>query len=421
MIVHCAGCGTRFNLADGQVPPQGARVRCSKCHHRFQVMPDGSPGPAGAAEPGDSAAAQDVASEQAAQAAQQTALPTPEPEPEPEPEPARQRAEAARPDPDLDNPEFLFDATPEPEAPAPPPPPPPRDASQVMPPEGFQTGAHDPNTSGVSEPAAQPVSPELGAVDDGQDVRSQVFGLDPGEHLDGSHEGEPDADSAERPASISDAVQNASELAAELADWDDSPEDGAPVSETEPAVPPVVGPSEQDRATRLRAETGASLRPSHPAGMAVRASAIALGLLLCGAGLRVLVTHGTGTPPGPEVLRANGWMATEVEARHLRDELGRRVLVLQGNLIPEEPLAAPRLEATLLDAAGNPLPADAFSVLKRFERQELGPGVLSGWLADGAGPPPATGPVTGFTVLVPDPPGDARRFRVDLLPPLDAI
>jgi hypothetical protein len=155
--------------------------------------------------------------------------------------------------------------------------------------------------------------------------------------------------------------------------------------------------------------------------MVVRASAVALGLLLCSAGLRVLVTHGTGTPPGPEVVRANGWMATEVEARHLRDELGRRVLVLRGNLIPEGPQAAPRLETTLLDAAGNPLPIDAFAVLKRLERQELTPRVLSGWLANGAGPPPARGPVTGFTVLVPDPPGDARRFRVDLLPELDSI
>jgi hypothetical protein len=114
-------------------------------------------------------------------------------------------------------------------------------------------------------------------------------------------------------------------------------------------------------------------------------------------------------------------MATEVEARHLRDELGRRVLVLQGNLIPEGPQAAPRLEATLLDAAGNPLGADFFPVLRRFERRELGPRVLSAWLADENGPPPVRGPVTGFTVLVPDPPGDARRFRVHLLPPLDAI
>jgi predicted Zn finger-like uncharacterized protein len=37
MIIICPQCLTKFNLDDGRVPEGGAKVRCSKCQHIFQV------------------------------------------------------------------------------------------------------------------------------------------------------------------------------------------------------------------------------------------------------------------------------------------------------------------------------------------------------------------------------------------------
>ena len=38
MIITCPECMTKFNLDDGRVPAGGAKVRCSKCQHVFQVQ-----------------------------------------------------------------------------------------------------------------------------------------------------------------------------------------------------------------------------------------------------------------------------------------------------------------------------------------------------------------------------------------------
>jgi len=47
MIIICPQCLTKFNLDDGRVPDGGAKVRCSKCQHIFQVRqePLGQPAP----------------------------------------------------------------------------------------------------------------------------------------------------------------------------------------------------------------------------------------------------------------------------------------------------------------------------------------------------------------------------------------
>ena len=37
MIVTCQQCGTKFKLDDDLIPPQGIKVRCSKCQHVFVV------------------------------------------------------------------------------------------------------------------------------------------------------------------------------------------------------------------------------------------------------------------------------------------------------------------------------------------------------------------------------------------------
>ncbi len=41
IVVQCPGCSARFSLAKDRVPKKGARVRCSRCQHRFYVSPDG--------------------------------------------------------------------------------------------------------------------------------------------------------------------------------------------------------------------------------------------------------------------------------------------------------------------------------------------------------------------------------------------
>jgi predicted Zn finger-like uncharacterized protein len=38
MIITCASCLTKFSLDDSKIPPQGAKVRCSRCQHVFQVV-----------------------------------------------------------------------------------------------------------------------------------------------------------------------------------------------------------------------------------------------------------------------------------------------------------------------------------------------------------------------------------------------
>jgi predicted Zn finger-like uncharacterized protein len=42
MIVQCPSCEVRFNLQQDRIPEKGARVRCSKCQHRFFVARDGA-------------------------------------------------------------------------------------------------------------------------------------------------------------------------------------------------------------------------------------------------------------------------------------------------------------------------------------------------------------------------------------------
>jgi len=50
MIITCPQCLTKFNLDDGRVPAGGAKVRCSKCQHVFQVQKEPSQQPPPSAE-----------------------------------------------------------------------------------------------------------------------------------------------------------------------------------------------------------------------------------------------------------------------------------------------------------------------------------------------------------------------------------
>lgn len=50
MIITCPECLTKFKLDDGRVPAGGAKVRCSKCQHVFQVQKEPSQPPAPSVE-----------------------------------------------------------------------------------------------------------------------------------------------------------------------------------------------------------------------------------------------------------------------------------------------------------------------------------------------------------------------------------
>ena len=39
MIITCASCLTKFNLDDSRISQKGIKVRCSRCHHVFYVVP----------------------------------------------------------------------------------------------------------------------------------------------------------------------------------------------------------------------------------------------------------------------------------------------------------------------------------------------------------------------------------------------
>ncbi len=452
MVIECESCGTRFNLADGQVPAQGARVRCSKCHHRFHVMPEGK-APA-AAEPSDMPAlpADDtphpVRAPEAAPApppladdgldlagadeplADEPVAEAPEAEPEAElgvdtPPPAE--LAAADPDPPtqgalrdeaLDNPEFLFDAG--------------GKADPVLD-SGYELatpGAPDELTAPDPEQESDAIPAD---TDDADHVRAQAFGIEPSgasassdslELATSAPEPEPAApETAEpEPAAPADdpwAMDSSGEEESWASVLDDDDSGGSP-SEALAEAPAAPADATEDKPRRERppglTELDFGTASQRAAQTALRTAALAVGLLLVLGGLRVLITHGLGAAPGPQVIRANGWAASEIEAAQLRDAFGERVLVLRGTLVPEERQAPPTLGVTLLDALGNPLEARVLAYLERVEGAELNAEALTEWLRRGSAPRRATRPVAGFTVLVPDPPETASRFRLELLP-----
>lgn len=82
MILTCPDCATSYFVDEGRIPPQGRKVRCSACGHRWTAGPDGPTAEASAAEP-------PPAPGEAA----------PAPGPEPEPEPTAVESAAAEPEP----------------------------------------------------------------------------------------------------------------------------------------------------------------------------------------------------------------------------------------------------------------------------------------------------------------------------------
>jgi hypothetical protein len=181
------------------------------------------------------------------------------------------------------------------------------------------------------------------------------------------------------------------------------------------------GEAETPAAIRLEvpspaSQTEADLMGGRLTERLLRIAAIAAGLFLAVAGVSAMATHGLGHEPGPETLQGAGWVATDIEALQLRDASERLVLVLRGLLLPQGGGPPPVITARLLDDKGVAIGPPHRGVLMRLGKPELSPRAISAALAPGATfPDPGAKGTNGFTVLIPDPAPDARRFEIDLL------
>jgi hypothetical protein len=147
---------------------------------------------------------------------------------------------------------------------------------------------------------------------------------------------------------------------------------------------------------------------------ASRVGAVVVALLLAVGGVRAVSQHSLGPASGPDVVRGGGWAAEQIDSLQLRDAAGRRVVVVRGSLTSPSANVPPRVHAILLDAAGDPVGAPVEAHLERLSAAQLTPGALTKRLA--SHDPPAPGPSTGFTILIPEPPVAARRFDLRLEP-----
>ena len=421
MVVECEGCGTRFNLPDGQVPPGGARVRCSKCHHRFVVIPEGAPAP----EEDSSAHGKSGADE-----------------------------------PDLDNPEFIFDdddssAEDEDEdAPSP-------DLDQTMRTDSDDDSfaesddeeegddEDDEEDSAPSLPAPSgPAPSQVTATEAMELARSGEASDDPDSAQDGAQFGTGDGmlgtaapasetdptfgEQEQAPSPPASSGETASEMDSFGSDWDSDDDDDdadswdklldgdAPVGSRDEGA--SAGPTRQRTAparAKPAAPTPAPDDTPRLAGEIVdRASqvlAVAAGILLSIGGLRAVSQPSLGPTPGPEIVRGAGWAAEQIESAQLRDAAGRRVVVVRGTLgAPSGRTVPPRVRAILLDAAGDSLGSPIDAHLERLSAEQLTPDALSARISRGFAR--IEGSSRGFTILIPDPPIEARRFDLILEP-----
>jgi len=440
MVVVCEGCGTKFNLADGQVPAGGARVRCSKCHHRFVVTPSGAPPEAEAQAPVEAEAAQD----------------SPAP------------AEGVREEGSLDNPEFLFDDEEDgdeagDEA---------GDGGETQNPdleETFVSGDGSDSAANLGddeeevfgdEPDSAPSLPvqdyapdeqmsAAAAMESAPPVEGGGATGDTGEFgPEGMMLGSETPESEMPPFGSDDADLGAGDLgggpanapdaqddSAGLDDWnpdaDDDPMsswddlldgDGTPAAES--AAGPAEAPTPQSKPAARRA-TPTAPEPAEVedsprfstefVDRASRVGAVVAALLLAVGGVRAVSQHSLGPAQGPDVVRGGGWAAEQIDSLQLRDAAGRRVVVVRGSLTsPSARNVPPRVSVILLDAAGDPVGAPVEARLERLSAGQLTPGALTKRLA--SHDPPAPGPSTGFTILIPEPPVAARRFDLRLEP-----
>ncbi len=387
MVITCASCETRFQVADGRIPAKGAWVRCSRCHHRFLVTPssDGPP-----AEPGE----QDSAPPQ-----------TDEP--------------GASTETDLDNPQFLFDRA---------------EASSgvddsdddvmeisgsetPLPGQDYgQTGWQDPVDEPDESPSPVETSPSE-AVADSADLDEQSFA---GISADDAEIGpEPTTELGDEAASLPDLDDDGDSLES----WDTLASGKVPgLSPVGSADAPVGATTDISSIIPKRSRGASAYGEVTPRGpdlesFTLRVLAIVVALTLSAGGVRAVALHGMGEVGGPAAVDASGWQATEFQVHRLHDAAGRPVIVIRGKLFRNGREPVPDVQATLLDGSGRGLIEPTSALLVRLEDAELTPDSLSDQLAGYSQwtRTEARSTVQGFTVLVPDPPENARRFRLELL------
>lgn len=389
MVITCASCETRFQVADGRIPVKGAWVRCSRCHHRFLVTPSS-----------DADASQ------------------------PEYEDSALEESGGSTETDLDNPQFLFERNETPPAEA-------GDSVDSLQLEGTATPA---------PPRRERPSP------DGADLA--LGDEDPLAGLDAEIDEEREGDSFEALTpplgqdDLGSAEQSFAGIAADecptkgagkgpdlssLPDLDDEPDDSWDTM-TAMEVPSSAGSSAFDRAESAPKRESSAPSPAAPElsprradleSFTLRVLAVVVAVALSAGGVRAVALHGLGEVAGPETVESDGWQAAELEAYNLRDDSGRPVLVVRGKLYRNGRAAPPRVLATLLDPSGRPIGDATAAALVRLDDEELSPTALGqrlvgydDWVRSEI---PAI--VRGFTVLVPEPPLRARRYRLELVEP----
>jgi predicted Zn finger-like uncharacterized protein len=388
MIIVCDSCGARFHLADGRVGPRGAKVRCSNCHHSFQVAP-----PAKAAEVKPAARAQN----------------SPRPAPAEAKRAAAGRGREALGDPDLDNPEFLFD--PSDDTPGS------RSVPENVPfsrkapaPAGDVTQRHEPAAPESDDtPAARHAPTPLMGLDPEVSARQEELNRDAGrasESAAASSAGDatspfdfrhddfeatpvpgrepslvapPPRRAAAAPAS--DAFERDADgepdtlvrLAGEDIDEAISRWDGPvsrPAPRREPArgqrvevlrTPPAPAPPEQ----KLRPAPSADVEPDElprtvpipptepfptPLWLQLVIAVVGFGLI-ASAGRASLRPSFTASPRDFAV-EGQGWIAEHLSARPARDAAGDPVVEVEGSLRASSGVVLPGVRLTPLDASG---------------------------------------------------------------------
>lgn len=379
MVVVCERCKTRFRLDESRISKDGAKVRCSRCHHKFLVKHGSAPG--AASEAG---------------------------------RPENTAPRSPQEEPDLENPEFLLDRPPRARAVGGAPPAKPEGAplareeeadlfARESTPESQATERELHFGTSFERPAASDPSP--GAAEG------------PELELDLPPRPEPPPPSAPLPRPALTAPPEPRPAS----EWG-SQEATASASVELRSVPPST--PARVRKGKARAPTQAAVGAVPPLPRALGAAALAVGLALAFASLRSLALGALGAEAQPVTVRGAGWSTTALESFHVRDASGERVLVVRGRLAQEEPRPVPRVLGTLTADDGSPLGPEVAAGAEWLGDERLLPGrlseLLSGWAT--AAPPPvvradAGGRSAEFTLLFVEPAASARGVALRLEPP----
>ncbi|MEE8557311.1 MAG: zinc-ribbon domain-containing protein [Myxococcota bacterium] len=365
MIVVCEKCETRFRLDPSRIGREGAKVRCSRCKHRFHVkfeLPEVDP----------HSIAQDVVEDSS---------PTP-----------------SGNDADLDNPEFIHD--------------------KPLPSDQRRRGDWDADGTARSEGV-------LGL--DAEPKSESELELDFGSVPDFSRaDPEPEA-ASEEPAPRKSGCGGGVDLGAfRLGGAVEETGPGFRVSEADEGADSsdgaVIGDQKQPDAPVDQPKARVVPMPSSDAGgkaWLFQGVSIAAALFLASGFVRTVWIHAPRESPSAVRIEANGWTTSDVESFHVQDLAGTRILVVRGELVrgAGSSAAPPLVVGTLVDGEGRPLGDELFARPLRLDDAALSPEQLPSTLGRGAkrrNPMRSGRKGVGFTLLfnVPDP--NARTVRLEL-------